>query len=47
MKSWIVTFTLDKEIYQVESIEGETFTEAYVRMMLRHHGAIITDIKEG
>lgn len=46
MKNWKVTFTFDKEEFRVESVEGNTFTEAYVNMMLRHPGAMITDIKE-
>lgn len=46
MKNWIVTYTLDKELFNVEEIGGETYTEAYVNMMLRHPGAMITDIKE-
>lgn len=46
MKKWKVTYTLDKESYRVEAIEGKTYTEAYVNMMLKHPGAIITEIKE-
>lgn len=46
MKKWKVRFTLDKEMYQIDIVEAETFTEAYVRMMLRHNGAIITNITE-
>lgn len=46
MKNWIVTYTLDKEIFHVEEVEGTTFTEAYVILMLRRPGAIITNLKE-
>lgn len=46
MKKWKVTFTFDKEHYKVEVIEGKSFTEAYVNLMLKHPGAMITDIKE-
>jgi hypothetical protein len=46
MKKWKVTYTFDKESFRVEAVEGKTFTEAYVNLMLRHPGAMITDIKE-
>lgn len=46
MKKWKVTYTFDKESFRVETIEGKTYTEAYVNMMLKRHGAIITDIEE-
>ena len=46
MKKWKVTYTFDKESFRVEDIEGKTYTEAYVNMMLKRPGAMITDIKE-
>lgn len=46
MKNWIVTYTLDQELFNVEEVDGKTYTSAYVNTMLRHPGAIITDIKE-
>jgi hypothetical protein len=46
MKKWKVTYTFDKESFRDETIEGETYTEAYVNTMLKHPGAMITDIKE-
>lgn len=46
MKKWEVTYTFDKESFGVDTIEGKTYTEAYVNMMLKHPGAMITDIKE-
>jgi hypothetical protein len=46
MKKWIVTYTLDKETFNLEEVESRSFTEAYVVLMLRHPGAIITNLKE-
>lgn len=46
MKNWKVTFTFDKESFRVEAVEGKTYTEAYVNLMLKHPGAIITKITE-
>ena len=45
MKKWNVTYTLNKENYSVECIEGETYTDAFVNTMLKHNGAIITNIE--
>lgn len=46
MKKWKVTYTFDKESFRVEAIEGKTYTDAYVNMMLKRPGAIITAIEE-
>ena len=46
MKKWEVTFTFDKETFIEAQVEGTTYTEAYVNLMLKHPGAMITDIKE-
>lgn len=46
MKKWKVTYTFNKESFRVEAIEGKTYTEAYVNMMLKRPGAIITAIVE-
>ncbi len=46
MKKWKVTYTFDKESFRVEAIEGKTYTEAYVNLMIKRPGAIITAIEE-
>lgn len=46
MNKWIVTYTIDKALFNVEEVEGKTYTAAYINTMLRHPDAIITDIKE-
>ena len=46
MKKWIATYTLDTEHFNVEEVEGSTYTKAYVNLMLRHPDAQITELKE-
>ena len=46
MKKWIVTFTFDKETFSEDEVDGTTYTEAYVNLMLKNPGAMITKIKE-
>lgn len=46
MKKWEVTFTEDMEVYMTVSIDGTSYTDAYVNTMVKYPGAIITDMKE-
>ena len=46
MKKWKVTYTLDKESFKTEEVEGKTYTDAYVNMMLRCADAEIVDVRE-
>lgn len=45
-KTWNVTYTEDKTTFKTEIIEGKTYTDAYVNMMVKHPDAMITDLKE-
>ena len=46
MKNWTVTYTLDKEVFNEDEVKGYTYTDAYVNTMIKHPGALITNLKE-
>ena len=46
MKKWIVTHTHDKMTLKTTEIEGETYTDAYVRFSIKYPKEIITELKE-
>lgn len=46
MKKWEVTFTEDMDTYKTVSIDGRSYTDAYVNTMVKYPGAMITDIEE-
>ena len=46
MKNWIVTYTVDHEAFNIEPIEGKSYTDAFVNAMVKHHGAVITKVEE-
>ena len=46
MKKWKVTFTFDNGTFIEDEIDGVTYTDAYVNMMLKHPSAIIADLRE-
>lgn len=45
-KTWNVTYTEDMVTFKTDTIEGKTYTDAYVNMMVKHPKAMITDLKE-
>lgn len=46
MKKWDVTYTFDKDKYESDQVEGTSYTDAYVNAMIKHPGAMITEIRE-
>lgn len=46
MKKWTVTYTLDKVTFVTDEVSGTNYADAYVNTMIKHPGAIITDLKE-
>lgn len=46
MKKWIVTHTKDTEIYEVDEVEGRTYTQAYLNASKKFPGDFITNLKE-
>ena len=46
MKKWSVTYTLDKVTFITEEISGTNYTDAYVNLMVKVPGAMITELKE-
>ena len=46
MKKWIVTHTKDTEIYEVDEVDGRTYTDAYLNSSKKFPGEIICDLKE-
>lgn len=46
LKSWNVTFTQDMTVYKTVPIEGTSYTDAYVNLMVKYPDAIICELKE-
>lgn len=46
MKSWIITYTLDKKNFENDIIEATTYTMAIIEFMRKFPKAEYTNIKE-
>ena len=46
LRCWNATFTQDMTVYKTESIEGTSYTDAYVNLMVKYPDAIICELKE-
>lgn len=46
MKEWLITFTLDRQLFEVVIIQAVTYTMAIVELLRKHPKAEYTDIKE-
>ena len=46
LRCWTVTFTQDMTVYKIVPIEGTSYTDAYVNLMVKYPDAIICELKE-
>lgn len=46
LRCWAATFTQDMTVFKTEPIEGTSYTDAYVNLMVKYPDAIICELKE-